>query len=546
MMIKTLKIEQLTNQELDAIFQFSPYLDKRLLADLPSPVNELFDRGRLSMLYRGMGTRFAPGDIYYITPHLNDFTFTAISAPITRKYFPVLHQNNKFWSSFIELNAVIDEESKAKTSPSLNLFLSDTAFEKNYIDEALRINKKLRPKFIRFFLSILAPSTQKELNSCLQKINYNGVLKILPFNEPVIELDLRSRDFAELIQLLSSRVFSDPISFHSLSMYSSELLLEKIYEELNLPFKCSPDPSWQDLYGLHPAIAFILEKEKCDLDATPAKQLLRKILGYLQFLGSLDTNDKKNITISLASESNFSAIRPKVNQSSYVYDSSYRLQSFVPTGYLKGVSQQSRDYPFSYSGGSGYSHEIRHRTIATYIKFLVDTLRIQFPGQTIRWLDIGCGDGRTIFESLSNISGDIKVVGCDFSDLNIIEARSFRESRASFVNEDCFKLANAIPGSEFHLISLFEVLEHLSDPLSFLKQIREIASGYIIGGSPLDENLSDLPSREHLYSFSSNGFESIFASSGMNPVMLNSMKVGSYNNNHDWCTCIASPRGLSL
>lgn len=363
---------------------------------------------------------------------------------------------------------------------------------------------------------------------------------------PVIELNFSSRDFSEFIQLLHTGISSDPLSFHSLAIQSPESLLEKIYETIKLPIKLCQVSSWRNLLGLHPAIDFIVEKEKCDLDASPSRQLLKKILGYLLFLYSVAKNDENNITISFAAKTSFSDIRPMVLQSDYVYDSSYRLQSFVPEGYLKNVKQQSREFQLTYRGGSGYAHEMRERTIATYVGYLVDTLRIQFPGESIRWLDIGCGAGRTVLETLANISGDIEVVGCDFSDLNIIEACSFREPRAHFVNEDCFNLTNAVPGSHFHLISLFEILEHLSDPLSFLKKVRNISSGYIIGGSPLDESISDLPSREHLYSFSSKGFEAIFAEAGMNPVMLNSMKIGSYDNNHDWVTCVASSRALQL
>lgn len=83
-------------------------------------------------------------------------------------------------------------------------------------------------------------------------------------------------------------------------------------------------------------------------------------------------------------------------------------------------------------------------------------------------LDVGCGDGKMIFE-LSKTFSDKKFVGIDLSEHSILFAKAFNYSNgATFELKDIKDVTG-----EFDVISLIETLEHIPDDeiLSILKNI---------------------------------------------------------------------------
>jgi len=90
----------------------------------------------------------------------------------------------------------------------------------------------------------------------------------------------------------------------------------------------------------------------------------------------------------------------------------------------------------------------------------------------------------------------------------------------------------------FHIISGFEFLEHLEDPVTTLKNYLPFCSDYFIAGSPLCEPQEWLPHPEHLWTFDRRGYEDVFRAAGLNLGFSNEAYIGSHNTGFDWVTVI--------
>lgn len=103
-------------------------------------------------------------------------------------------------------------------------------------------------------------------------------------------------------------------------------------------------------------------------------------------------------------------------------------------------------------------------------------------------LDVGCGFGRF---SLLAARGGAQVTGADFMESAISVARVLSEASGIEVEYICADMEAEIPeGSQFEIIYLGGVLEHLSSPLRLLKSAarRLTPTGTIVANCPNESN----------------------------------------------------------
>ncbi len=102
-----------------------------------------------------------------------------------------------------------------------------------------------------------------------------------------------------------------------------------------------------------------------------------------------------------------------------------------------------------------------------------------------------------------------------------------------------------IPKRGFHLVTTLEFLEHLQDPAAFIAEVKKWVRSYIMVGSPLGEAVTPYPKKEHLWSFSQTGYETLIRKKGLNIALSNAMHIVRLENNHDWITRVES-KGIKL
>lgn len=109
----------------------------------------------------------------------------------------------------------------------------------------------------------------------------------------------------------------------------------------------------------------------------------------------------------------------------------------------------------------------RWRTAANSAQFLLPHLR---PG--LRLLDVGCGPG-TITADLAGCVGDGTVVGIDRSPTMIATVRAeYRAANLTFCVGDAYDLQFA--DDTFDVVYAHQVLQHLSDPVAALRELRRV------------------------------------------------------------------------
>jgi len=108
------------------------------------------------------------------------------------------------------------------------------------------------------------------------------------------------------------------------------------------------------------------------------------------------------------------------------------------------------------------------RTAENSAAYLLPHLR---PGQSL--LDVGCGPG-TITRDLARLVAPGHVLGIDRSSEVVAEAASAtdRTSRAEFAVGDLYALA--LEDASFDVVHAHQVLQHLSDPVAALVELRRL------------------------------------------------------------------------
>jgi SAM-dependent methyltransferase len=120
-----------------------------------------------------------------------------------------------------------------------------------------------------------------------------------------------------------------------------------------------------------------------------------------------------------------------------------------------------------------------HRTRNEFISEQIAALRVVPPS---RILDLGCGGG-CVAAHLCEQGYD--VVGVD-GQRSLVELAASRASRGTFYLHDLSKGVGEIPERDFDVVGLFDVIEHLDDPLHALNEAASKArrGGFVVGTVP--------------------------------------------------------------
>lgn len=138
-------------------------------------------------------------------------------------------------------------------------------------------------------------------------------------------------------------------------------------------------------------------------------------------------------------------------------------------------------------------------------------------------LDIGCGRGD--FIKVAENKGYL-VAGIDFDETNIeIARRNFGLKNVYATTIEEFLSEN--PKKRFDIITFFEVLEHLPDPRSFIKNVKKLLAqeGYIVVSVPNRKRFTntiaylDKPPY-HLTRWSETALRNFIVQTGFNPILI--------------------------
>lgn len=297
------------------------------------------------------------------------------------------------------------------------------------------------------------------------------------------------------------------------------------------------------------------ETYKRSINITPRhkKQIFCKYLDYIKGIFEFKSS---NQTFRLAVKDGFKYIQPRIVGNEEILSIIYEEEDLVRDPRISNLHAPSlppraREFIHNRSinvAGQSYSHGFRVRAASSTMDTIIDIIHAQQPGEVIRWLDIGCGAGEIVNNVLSGRKDDLllEAIGVDFSGFAIEAANhTAKGNNSSFLCCDCFKIPSSIQREGFHVVSMFELLEHLDDPAAFINSCLSFSGTYFVAGSPHKEPIG-IFSKEHTYSFTEDGYASLFSDCGLEIKLLNVMKVGSFCNNHDWITCIASIPGVNL
>lgn len=162
-------------------------------------------------------------------------------------------------------------------------------------------------------------------------------------------------------------------------------------------------------------------------------------------------------------------------------------------------------------------HSTRMALAPTHLNFFR-----RMPLKAGRLLDVGCGNGSFIKEA----SKTFDVYGIDFDPKSIDAAHKIGLNNVFALSLGDF--ANAKKGNKFDIITFFEVLEHQSDPDSFVQGVKNLlkraAPAYIAGSVPKHNKIipfseGDKPPN-HFLLFTGAGLKSYLESRGFQDVFI--------------------------
>ncbi|KFI23336.1 hypothetical protein HW44_03635 [Nitrosococcus oceani] len=262
---------------------------------------------------------------------------------------------------------------------------------------------------------------------------------------------------------------------------------------------------------------------------------------------------ENNLTWKAILSKNFvwNAARPLPLKPNKEYSDFYEFQGLLDAG-KKKYAADNRHKPIELQRtlalGDNLNHLFRRFHIANMIENLFAILGKRYPDDTIGWLDIGCGSGEiaNAVNPQKIINNSFEITGVDVGLGKIERANGLACKNREFVCSAGENLQKTFNGKKFHLITAFELLEHLLDPLSFLKLNSSLCTDFFIIASPLQETLSFMPNRAHIWSFARTGFEGMFEDIGFKVIYSSEVRVGTYLGGLDWLAVIATRhQGLS-
>lgn len=251
-----------------------------------------------------------------------------------------------------------------------------------------------------------------------------------------------------------------------------------------------------------------------------------------------------------AGEIDSDAIAPHVRFDSSEYDKFYGNQSSRLAAMASRLRESNADKDYAtFKLGPNVNHSFRYSHAISVVENLLGITGALENVRPVRWMDIGCGTGH--FANAVNPARfgltSWEIVGCDMQAGKIAIAQKQRARGREFFASDAFAMLDAYKkkGEHFDLVSMFEFLEHLDDPLKFMRKLDTFKPKFVLAASPLAQRLnqpkSSKPDRVHLWSFSRRSWEQMFALAGLDVVYSSETRVGGYIGGLDWLSMASGP-----
>lgn len=135
-------------------------------------------------------------------------------------------------------------------------------------------------------------------------------------------------------------------------------------------------------------------------------------------------------------------------------------------------------------------------------------------------LDVGCGTGEKT-ALLAELFPNADVIGMDFSDIGILNAKQHRESEhLNFICADVTKGSYDNTEGGYTLVSCFQVLEHLDDWEAMCTTICKISTRYVLISVPTGRMRKYEVYEGHLRNFKRGQIESFMQEAGYRPLKI--------------------------
>lgn len=291
-------------------------------------------------------------------------------------------------------------------------------------------------------------------------------------------------------------------------------------------------------------------------DDVRQQQLVHVILKRLEHLTNWD--DRGNETIQAIRVGQVAAqdIKPFVRHPAPFYEAAYaakneKCRRFMAENMPRILRNNKNNkyqwvVPLIHAGAKGSTqHWVRKKQVISTMESILPLMQMVLPESAWVWIDVGCGAGRLV-NAVNMGQGDLprwRIIGCDLQADRIKKARlmaaknrEYHTLRIEQLVAEQSPFGVTSPG----VVSMFEFIEHLEDPLKFLIGLRDIGVQGIVIGTPLAQKLhcpDDCePDPIHLWGFNRQAVERFFALAGLDVVMSSETRVGSYLKGLDWLT----------
>ncbi len=217
----------------------------------------------------------------------------------------------------------------------------------------------------------------------------------------------------------------------------------------------------------------------------------------------------------------------------------YRSQEFERRHAAKEAKQQ-RFIRWAYE--NQIDHFVRIWQVVSLVETIFMILRRERPHEKLRWLDLGCANG--LITNMVRLEEclpdrDWEIIGVDWNASEIEIAKKRAGPQRTFILGDVNEAMELVGGRGFNIISAFEFIEHLEDPIRTVSGYVPACRDYFVAGSPLSEPQNWLPTPNHVWTFDREGFARIFREAGMTPTFTNETHLGRYTIGFDWVTVVA-------
>ncbi len=306
------------------------------------------------------------------------------------------------------------------------------------------------------------------------------------------------------------------------------------------------------LQALQDALSSSIEDRKI------TSQLLESAVVYLDHLAHWQDSDNSTIGAIRDGSIPWHEIKPFVRDSQDWYAGFYAKQNekcrlLMEADRLK-IEEASRSNSQQYEIPLAFNPEklriqqwFRKKGVVSLVESLLPVLQQVLPETRLNWLDIGCGAGRlTNAVNLEHYELDRwQVIGCDLQKDRIIKANLMAAKNRRYFDSSVEALLESgrLNSNQIGLVSMFEFIEHLEDPLKVITGFSQMGLPAIVIGTPYKQRFGAPvcfhPDPVHLWGFSRKAVEKMFIKAGYQVFYSSVARIGAYHKGLNWLSMVA-------